>query len=47
MGGNWGMTRELNTIKGGRTWYKKAEVYGASVNFFGNGIWVPSLFRHC
>ncbi|NCI45025.1 nuclear transport factor 2 family protein [Sediminibacterium soli] len=36
MGGSWGKTQELNTIKGGGIWYKKAEVYGASVNFFGN-----------
>ncbi|WPU95258.1 nuclear transport factor 2 family protein [Mucilaginibacter sabulilitoris] len=36
MGGSWGETQELNTIKGGFIWYKKAEVYGASVNIFGN-----------
>ncbi|MES1249114.1 MAG: nuclear transport factor 2 family protein [Chitinophaga rupis] len=36
MGGSWGKTQELNTIKSGGIWYKKAEVYGASVNFFGN-----------
>ncbi len=36
MGGSWGKTQELNTIKGGGIWYKKAEVYGASVNIFGN-----------
>lgn len=36
MGGSWGKTQELNTIKGGNIWYKKAEVYGASVNIFGN-----------
>ena len=36
MGGSWGKTQELNTIKGGAIWYKKAEVYGASVNIFGN-----------
>jgi len=36
MGGSWGKTQELNTIKGGMIWYKKAEVYGASVNVFGN-----------
>ncbi|HEY4324929.1 MAG TPA: nuclear transport factor 2 family protein [Mucilaginibacter sp.] len=35
MGGSWGKTQELNTIKGGMIWYKKAEVYGASVNIFG------------
>lgn len=36
MGGSWGKTQELNTIKGGMIWYKKAEVYGASVNIFDN-----------
>jgi len=36
MGGSWGKTQELNTIKGGGIWYKKAAVYGASVNIFGN-----------
>ena len=36
MGGCWGKTQELNTIKGGGIWYKKAEVYGASVNIFSN-----------
>ncbi len=36
MGGSWGKTQELNTIKGGMIWYKKAEVYGASVNIFGS-----------
>lgn len=36
MGGSWGKIQELNTIKNGFIWYKKAEVYGASVNIFGN-----------
>lgn len=36
MGGSWGKTQELATIEGGGIWYKKAEVYGASVNIFGN-----------
>jgi hypothetical protein len=36
MGGSWGKTQELNTIKGGFIWYKKADIYGASVNIFGN-----------
>ena len=34
MGGSWGKTQELNVIKNGGIWYKKAEVYGASVNLF-------------
>ncbi|OJW17224.1 nuclear transport factor 2 family protein [Mucilaginibacter sp. 44-25] len=36
MGGSWGKTQELNTIKGGFIWYKQAEIYGASVNIFSN-----------
>jgi hypothetical protein len=36
MGGSWGKTQELNTIKSGGIWYKKAAVYGTSVNLFGN-----------
>jgi hypothetical protein len=36
MGGSWGKSQELNVIKSGGIWYKKAEVYGASVNFFGD-----------
>ncbi len=36
MGGSWGKKQELDTIKGGRIWYKKAEIYSASVNIFGN-----------
>ena len=36
MGGSWGKTQELATIKGGGIWYKKAEVYAVIVNMFGN-----------
>ena len=36
MGGSWGKEQELTTIQGGNIWYKKAVVYGASVNVFGN-----------
>ncbi len=36
MGGSWGKDRELNVIKGGSIWYKKAEVYSASANFVSN-----------
>ena len=36
MGGSWGKTQELDVIKGGGIWYKKAEVYSAAVNFIGN-----------
>lgn len=36
MGGTWGKTRELSTIKSGGIWYKKAKVYAVEVNIFGN-----------
>ena len=36
MGGSWGKTQELTTIKSGGIWYKKAEVYAVIVNLFGN-----------
>lgn len=36
MGGSWGKERELEVIKSGNIWYKKAEVYSASVNFIGS-----------
>ncbi len=36
MGGSWGKDREINVIKDGMIWYKKAEVYSAAVNIFGN-----------
>ncbi|HEX8021622.1 nuclear transport factor 2 family protein [Mucilaginibacter sp.] len=36
MGGSWGKPQELNVIKSGGIWYKKAAVYSASVNIFGN-----------
>lgn len=36
MGGSWGKQTELNTIKTGGIWYKKAEVYSVMVNMFGN-----------
>ena len=36
MGGTWGKARELDVIKGGMIWYKKAEIYSASVNIFNN-----------
>ncbi len=36
MGGSWGKEPELNTIRSGGIWYKKAEIYSVSVNFFGN-----------
>jgi hypothetical protein len=36
MGGSWGKNQEINVIKTGGIWYKRAEVYSASVNIFGN-----------
>jgi len=36
MGGSWGKQPELNTIKTGGIWYKKAEVYSVIVNIIGN-----------
>ena len=36
MGGSWGKEQEVNVIKSGGIWYKKAEVYSASVKMFGN-----------
>jgi hypothetical protein len=36
MGGSWGKTQELNVIKSGGIWYKKAAVYNVIVNMFGN-----------
>jgi len=36
MGGTWGKTQELTTIKSSGIWYKKAEVYSVVVNVFGN-----------
>ncbi|MEO3407068.1 nuclear transport factor 2 family protein [Mucilaginibacter sp. CAU 1740] len=36
MGGSWGKQQELNVIKSGGIWYKKAEVYSTSIKVFGN-----------
>ena len=36
MGGSWGKAQEIDVIKSGNIWYKKAEVYSASVNIIGN-----------
>jgi len=32
MGGSWGTERELNIIKSGGIWYKKADIHEVSVN---------------
>ena len=36
MGGSSGKEQELNVIKSGRIWYKKADIYSVTVNMFGN-----------
>lgn len=36
MGGSWGKDQELNVIKSGAIWYKKADVRSVSVNLIGN-----------
>src|SRR6059058_6097822 len=36
MGGTWGKTQELATIKSGGIWYKKAFVYAVDARIFGN-----------
>ncbi len=35
MGGSWGTEQELNVIKGGGIWYKKADIHEVSVNIIG------------
>ena len=36
MGGSWGKTQEINTIKSGGIWYKKADIHAVSVNIIDN-----------
>jgi 4-carboxymuconolactone decarboxylase len=36
MGGSWGKEQEINIIKSGGIWYKKADVHSASVNIIGH-----------
>jgi hypothetical protein len=36
MGGAWGTGQELNIIKGGGIWYKKADVHEVSLNIIDN-----------
>lgn len=38
MGGSWGKQQELDVIKGGGIWYKKAEVYSVTVNVINNTV---------
>lgn len=36
MGGSWGKSRELEVIKSGNIWYKKASVYSTTFHMIGN-----------
>lgn len=36
MGGAWGTEQEINVIKSGGIWYKKADIHEVSVNIIGN-----------
>ena len=36
MGGSWGKEREINVIKSGGIWYKKADIHEVSVNIIDN-----------
>jgi hypothetical protein len=36
MGGSWGKEREVNIIKGGFIWYKKADIHDVTVNIIDN-----------
>lgn len=36
MGGSWGKQQELNVIKSGGIWYKKADIHEVSVNIIDN-----------
>lgn len=36
MGGSWGKEQEVNIIKGGMIWYKKAEIHDVTVNIIDN-----------
>lgn len=36
MGGSWGKEQELNVIKSGGIWYRKADIHEVSVNIIDN-----------
>lgn len=36
MGGSWGKEQEINIIKGGGIWYKKADIHDVSLNIIDN-----------
>lgn len=45
MGGYWGKEQELNTIKDGGIWYKKAEIHDQQVKFTDNTATVYSIIH--
>ncbi|MCM1312127.1 MAG: nuclear transport factor 2 family protein [Bacteroides sp.] len=45
MGGYWGKEQELNTIKDGGIWYKKAEIHDQKVKFTDNTATVYSVIH--
>lgn len=45
MGGYWGKEQELNTIKEGGIWYKKAEIHDQKVKFTDNTATVYSVIH--
>ncbi len=45
MGGYWGKEQELNTIKNGGIWYKKAEIHDQKVKFTKNTATVYSIIH--
>lgn len=45
MGGYWGKEQELNTIKEGHIWYKKAEIHDQKVKFAENTATVYSIIH--
>lgn len=40
MGGTWGKTRELEIIKSGFIWYKKAEIHDVMLKAFGKNTFI-------
>lgn len=45
MGGYWGKPQELETIKSGRIWYKKAEIHDQKVFFTDNTATIYSVIH--
>lgn len=45
MGGYWGKEQELNTIRDGHIWYKKAEIHDQKVKFAENTATVYSIIH--